>query len=97
CGPRAFSRHLLPSGQLGAAGTDHGPRQGRSHQPAESFSQRRTGLSAHPAVSRLTARRNRMKSPQPEGAPAWEISIEELEALVEQVRAVLPEDGYQKL
>jgi len=38
-----------------------------------------------------------MKSPQPEGAPPLEISIEELEALVEQARAVLSEDGYQKL
>lgn len=38
-----------------------------------------------------------MKSPQPAGAPPWEISIEELEALVEQARAVLPEDGYKKL
>lgn len=38
-----------------------------------------------------------MKSPQPDGAPPVEISIEELEALVEQARAALPEDGYQKL
>ena len=41
-----------------------------------------------------------MKSPQPEGAPPLEISIEELEALVEQARQARPalsEDGYQKL
>ena len=38
-----------------------------------------------------------MKSPQPEGAPPLEISIEELEALVEQARPALSEDGYQKL
>lgn len=38
-----------------------------------------------------------MKSPQPDGAPPVEISIEELEALVEQARAALPEDGYQNL
>ena len=38
-----------------------------------------------------------MKSPRPEGAPPLEISIEELQALVEQARAVLSEDGYQKL
>ena len=38
-----------------------------------------------------------MKSPQPEGAPPLEISIEELEALVEQVRPALSEEGYQKL
>ena len=38
-----------------------------------------------------------MKSPQPEGAPPLEISIEELEALVEQARSALAEDGYQKL
>ncbi len=38
-----------------------------------------------------------MRSPQPEGAPPLEISMEELEALVEQARAVLSEDGYQKL
>ena len=29
--------------------------------------------------------------------PRLEVSAEELEALVEQARAVLPEDGYQKL
>ena len=34
-----------------------------------------------------------MKSPQPEGAPPLEISIEELEAWVEQVRPALSEDG----
>ena len=38
-----------------------------------------------------------MKSPQPGGAPPLEISIEELEALVEQARPALSEDGYQKL
>ena len=38
-----------------------------------------------------------MKSPQPEGARPLEISIEELEALVEQARPALSEDGYQKL
>ena len=38
-----------------------------------------------------------MKSPQPEGAPPLEISIEELEALVEQARAALSEEGYKKL
>jgi transposase len=38
-----------------------------------------------------------MKSPQPEGAPPLEISIAELEALVEQARPALSEDGYQKL
>jgi transposase len=38
-----------------------------------------------------------MKSPQREGAPPLEISIEELESLVEQARAALSEDGYQKL
>ena len=38
-----------------------------------------------------------MKSPQPEGVPRWEMSIAELEALVEQTRSVLSEDGYQKL
>jgi hypothetical protein len=34
-----------------------------------------------------------MKSSRPEGAPPLEISIEELQALVEQARAVLSEDG----
>jgi len=38
-----------------------------------------------------------MKSPKPEGAPPLEVSIEELEALVEQARPALSEDGYQKL
>jgi transposase len=38
-----------------------------------------------------------MRPPQPEGAPPLEISMEELETLVEQARAVLPEDGYKKL
>ena len=38
-----------------------------------------------------------MRPPQPEGAPPWEISMEELETLVEQARAVRAEDGYKKL
>ena len=38
-----------------------------------------------------------MRPPQPEGAPPLEISLEERETLVAQARAVLPEDGYQKL
>ena len=32
-----------------------------------------------------------------EETPRLDVSAEELEALVEQARAVLPEDGYQKL
>ena len=38
-----------------------------------------------------------MRPLQLEGAPPLEISMEELETLVEQARAVLPEDGYKKL
>jgi transposase len=38
-----------------------------------------------------------MKRSGPEGTPRLDVSTEELEALVEQARAVLPEDGYQKL
>src|SRR5712691_6334824 len=39
-----------------------------------------------------------MKAPEPEGAPRLDLSIEELEALLEQARQEpLREDGYQKL
>jgi hypothetical protein len=38
-----------------------------------------------------------MKPPGPEGAPQIDVSIEELEALVEQARLALSEEGYQKL
>jgi len=38
-----------------------------------------------------------MKPPVPEGAPPIDISIEELEALLEQARPALSEEGYQKL
>jgi hypothetical protein len=38
-----------------------------------------------------------MKRSGPEETPRLDVSTEELEALVEQARAVLPEDGYQKL
>ena len=38
-----------------------------------------------------------MRLPGSEEIPRLDVSTEELEALVEQARAVLPEDGYQKL
>ena len=38
-----------------------------------------------------------MRPPQPEGAPRLDVSIEELEALLEQARPALSEDGYEKL
>ena len=38
-----------------------------------------------------------MKSPDPEGIPRIDVSSEELEALLEQARPALAEDGYQKL
>ena len=38
-----------------------------------------------------------MKPPAPEGAPQIDISIEELEALLQQARPALSEEGYQKL
>jgi transposase len=38
-----------------------------------------------------------MKPPDPEGAPRWDVSIEELEALLERARPALGEDGYEKL
>jgi hypothetical protein len=39
-----------------------------------------------------------MKAPEPEGAPRLDVSIEELEALLEQAkREPLQEEGYQKL
>ena len=38
-----------------------------------------------------------MKPPEPEGAPPIDVSIQELEALVEQARSALSEQGYQKL
>ena len=38
-----------------------------------------------------------MKPPGPEGAPPIDVSIEELEAVLEQARPSLGEEGYQKL
>ena len=38
-----------------------------------------------------------MKPPAPEGTPRIDVSCEELEALLEEARAALGEDGYQKL
>jgi len=38
-----------------------------------------------------------MKVPTPEGTPPMDVSIEELEALLEQARLALSEEGYQKL
>ena len=38
-----------------------------------------------------------MKPPDPEGAPQIDVPIEELEALLEQARPALSEEGYQKL
>jgi transposase len=38
-----------------------------------------------------------MKPPGPEGVPPIDVSIEELEALLEQARPALSEEGYQKL
>jgi transposase len=38
-----------------------------------------------------------MKPPVPEGAPQLDVTIEELEALLEQARPALSEEGYEKL
>jgi len=38
-----------------------------------------------------------MKPPDPEGAPPIDVSLEELEGLLEQARPALSEEGYQKL
>jgi len=38
-----------------------------------------------------------MKVPTPEGTPPMDVSMEELEALLEQARLALSEEGYQKL
>src|SRR5208337_3235019 len=88
----AVSGDLLPGGELGAAGTDHGAGQKRSDESTQPFDQRGTGLSAHAAVSPVAAGGS-MKP----GVERLDVTVAELEALLEGVREPLGEAGYQKL
>src|SRR5215471_15522872 len=97
CGPRTVSRDLLPGCQLGGVGTNHGTGQGRSDAPPEPVAERGVGIPAHTTVSPVFTRGRGMRLSGSEDTPRLDVSTEELEALVEQARAVLPEGGYQKL
>src|SRR5664280_2647043 len=89
---------MLPGGELGNGGANHGARQRRLDASAEPVDQGGARASHPPAVSRVTTGGQvSVTTPHPEGTPQIDVSCEELEALLEKVRPELGEAGYQKL
>src|ERR1019366_2762904 len=96
--PGTLSRDMLPGGELGNGGANHGARQRRLDASAEPVDQGGARASHPPAVSRVTTGGQvSVTTPHPEGTPQIDVSCEELEALLEKVRPELGEAGYQKL